>query len=292
MSVQDGPGIRTMVFFKGCPLRCVWCHNPESQSFSASLGFRADKCIGCGRCATACDIHSFADGAHEIDRARCTGRGTCVSVCPTGALELYGREASVEELMEEILRDRAFYGSSGGGLTVSGGEPLCQPDFLYELLSEAKKVGLHTCIETCGLASSEALRSIAPLTDLFLFDFKESDDSLHKEYTGVSNRRILDNLHLLDRMGRSIVLRCPIIPTLNDRTEHLDAIADLAGRLDSVIEINVMAYHTLGNGKYEELGLEYGLPEIAAMTEEQKRACIEHIEKRLLLTYGKQITVK
>ncbi len=292
LSVHDGPGIRTTVFMKGCPLRCAWCHNPESQSLLPSLAYNAEKCIGCGRCATACRRHSFDGGVHRIDRDGCDGQGACASVCPTGALELYGRDAELEEIMGVLLRDRAFYKSSGGGLTVSGGEPLCQPDFLCALLERARAEGIHTCIETCGYASEAVIRRVLPLVDIFLYDFKESDDALHRKYTGVSSVKIIENLRLVDSLGGKTVLRCPIIPGINDRESHLDAIAELAANLSNVLEVNVMAYHLLGTAKYGELGMEDKMVGVPAMTAERKAACIEHIKKRILLTYGRQIEVK
>jgi len=292
LSVHDGPGIRTIVFMKGCPLSCIWCHNPESRDFRPTLGYSAERCIGCGRCATACSAHSFDGGVHRIDRTVCDGRGACVSVCPTGALTLYGKEVTATEVMEEVMRDRAFYKTSGGGLTVSGGEPLGQPDFLCELLTLAKAAGLNTCIETCGYTSESVMRRVAPLVDLFLYDFKESDAALHEKFTGVSSERIISNLRLVNSLGKRIVLRCPIIPGLNDRREHLVAIADLAASLECVEEINLMAYHLLGTGKYAELGLECATADIPAMTSEQKQESIEYISARLREITDRNIRVK
>ena len=290
--MHDGPGIRTIVFMKGCPLSCIWCHNPESRDFRPTLGYSAERCIGCGRCATACSAHSFDGGVHRIDRTVCEGRGACVSVCPTGALALYGKEVTAAEVMEEVMRDRAFYKTSGGGLTVSGGEPLGQPDFLCELLTLAKQSGLNTCLETCGYTSREVIGRVAPLVDLFLYDFKESDPALHEKFTGVSNERIISNLRYINSLGKRIVLRCPIIPGLNDRREHLVAIADLAASLECVEEINLMAYHLLGTGKYAELGLECATADIPAMTDEQKRECAEFVRARLEKITDRKIPVK
>ena len=292
LSLHDGPGIRTIVFMKGCPLSCAWCHNPESQTLSPSLAYNKEKCIGCGRCATACRAHSFEGGVHRIDRDLCDGRGTCANVCPTGALELYGREADVEEIITDVLRDRAFYKSSGGGITVSGGEPLCQPDFLVALLTRAREEGLHTCIETCGYASEQNVRRVLPLTDIFLYDFKESDPDLHKKYTGVSQERIIANLRLIDREGGKIILRCPLIPGLNDRREHLDAIAELASSLENILEVNIMAYHRLGEAKYAELGMTSHTSDIPAMTAEEKKLHIAYVSERIGALSGRSIRVK
>lgn len=292
LSVHDGPGIRTIVFMKGCPLSCIWCHNPESRDFRPTLGYSAERCIGCGRCATACSAHSFDGGVHRIDRTACEGSGACVGVCPTGALTLYGKEVTAAEVMEEVMRDRAFYKTSGGGLTVSGGEPLGQPDFLCELLTLAKQSGLHTCLETCGYTSRAVIERVAPSVDLFLYDFKESDPALHEKFTGVSSERIISNLRYINSLGKRIVLRCPIIPGLNDRREHLVAIADLAASLDMVEEVDIMAYHLLGTGKYRELGMECVTADIPAMTSEQKRECIEYVSARLRELTDRRITVK
>ncbi len=278
-SIHDGPGIRTTVFFKGCPARCLWCHNPESQSASKCISLYADKCRGCGACAAVCENHKMTDGIHVFNRDACSACGKCVSECAFGALESFGYDISAEELIREVKRDATFYKNSGGGLTVSGGEPLAQPSFLFELLSLAKAEGLHTCIETCGYAPSSVIEKIAPLTDIFLFDIKESDSEKHLALTGVPLSPILENLRLLNRLGAKTVLRCPIIPSVNLSDEHLSAIADLACELESVEEVNVMAYHTLGNGKYSALGMKNPLPDLPAMSDAEKSECIEKIKK-------------
>ncbi|MBE6767864.1 MAG: glycyl-radical enzyme activating protein [Ruminococcaceae bacterium] len=257
-SLHDGPGIRTTVFLKGCPLQCRWCHNPESKRRSSELLFDQRKCLLCGACTATCPTHAHALGAkeHTVDRARCVGCGACAAVCPTGCLELVGTERTVDEVLREVMRDAVFYQNSGGGITLSGGEPLLQFDFTYSLLAAAKARGLHTCLETCGFADAEKLRRIAPLVDIFLYDYKESDRERHRAYTGVYNEQILANLAMLDETGCSIILRCPIIPTLNDRTEHLEAIARLAEKLYHVTEIHVEPYHALGVSKSARLGEE------------------------------------
>jgi len=258
-SLNDGPGIRTTVFLKGCMLRCLWCHNPESHSSKPQLMLYREKCIGCGECVRRCprQLHSFSeDGEHRIDRQRCAACSSCVDGC-AGALEIVGREASVEDILREVEKDRRFYEHSGGGMTVSGGEPLMQPEFTLALLREAKGRGLHTCLETCGYAPWEKLQALIPFVDLFLWDVKETDDALHREFTGVSAERILDNLRRLSDAGASIVLRCPLIPGYNDRPAHLAAIAALAEELTGVIRVDVEPYHPLGKGKSESLGKEY-----------------------------------
>lgn len=258
---RDGPGIRTTVFFKGCPLRCAWCHNPETQARAPELLYRPDACLRCFRCAAVCPAgcHSRTpDGSHRFDRARCTACGRCLSpLCP--ALEKAGKTVSVEEVMAVVLRDRAYYERSGGGLTLSGGEPLYQPEFCLELLAAAKREGLHTCVETCGAASPDVLARAAALTDRFLYDCKETDPDRHRALTGADPAPILANLALLDRLGKPVSLRCPVIPTVNDRPDHFAAVADLANRYRVISEVVLEPYHTLGVGKYERLGRPYSL---------------------------------
>lgn len=253
--VNDGPGIRTTVFIKGCPLSCLWCHNPESQRFSREVMFRPDKCVLCGRCAAACpqSCHTVSAEGHLFDRAACLACGRCGELGCV-ALECVGSEMSAEEVIGKVARDKIFYDNSGGGMTLSGGEPLAQFDFSLELLRLAREWGIHTCIETCGQCSHDKLAEIAPLVDLFLFDFKESDPERHRKYTGVDGSLIRENLEYLNSVGAQIVLRCPIIPGYNDRSDHFDAIAATAERLTNVIRVELEPYHALGESKYNALG--------------------------------------
>jgi pyruvate formate lyase activating enzyme len=255
--VKDGPGIRTTVFVKGCPLNCLWCHNPESKQKSPQLAFDSSKCLGCGSCVSAC-----ANGAivsvGSFDKSKCTLCGECVKEC-AGALEIFGREAVHDEVMANVLADKAFYENSGGGLTVSGGEPLYSPEFTTQLLKKAKEQGIHTCLETSGFAKWENLRNIASYVDLFLFDIKETDSDLHKQYTGVDNELILQNLLNLNEIGAKIVLRCPIIPGYNDREGHFKAIGELADRLENVSHVDILPYHSLGKSKSRLIGQEYAV---------------------------------
>ncbi len=226
---SDGPGIRTTVFFKGCPLRCAWCHNPESQSPDDETLFYRDKCTECGRCKKGLP-------------------------CPNGAKRECERIVSAEDVMKKVREDKLFYKNSGGGLTISGGEPLMQIDFAIELLKLARADGIHTAIETCGFASRENMLLVAESTDLFLFDYKLTDREKHKALTGGYNDIILENLRLLDSLGKEIVLRCPIIPDINDDKEHLLGIAALANELEKVSLVELEPYHDLGISKYGALG--------------------------------------
>lgn len=254
--LQDGPGIRTTVFLKGCPLHCAWCHNPESHFEKSIVLYDREKCVACGRCGETCQnrAHVF-EIEHTIDREKCISCGACVEVCGYDALELAGKEMTVDEVILEVLKDRAFYENSGGGLTLSGGEPLLQFDFSYELLRQARLNGINTCVETCGFASTEKIIKIAEVTDFFLYDWKLTDDRLHKEYTGVSNSLILKNLQMIDSLGAKIVLRCPIIPEINDTEQHFEGIARVANSLKNILRVEVEPYHSLGNEKYRKIGL-------------------------------------
>ncbi|MBQ3141333.1 MAG: glycyl-radical enzyme activating protein [Clostridia bacterium] len=268
--VNDGPGIRTTVFFKGCPLDCLWCHNPESKSARAQVLFDTDKCLLCGGCVTVCpdSRHRLENAAHLFEREGCAGCGQCTERCLSGALSLAGRRVGVQEVMTEVLRDRDFY-CNGGGLTLSGGEPLAQPEFALALLRAAKAEGLHTCIETCGFAKWETVDAVRPFVDLFLYDYKLTDPEEHRRCTGVSNRRILENLRLLNENGASVILRCPIIPGINDTPQHFSGIASLAEELDCIKAIDVEPYHPLGSSKAALLGRDYALKGLTFPAEEE-----------------------
>ena len=255
-SLNDGPGIRTVVFLKGCPLHCVWCHNPESRKSAPELLFSPGKCIGCGECARVCPNHAHDGdgGEHRLRRNLCTGCGKCADVCFSGALELAGKSRTAAEILEEADRDSAYYGREGG-LTVSGGEPLFQPEFTEALLIGARERHWTTALETCGMAAPEVVDRMLPLTDHWLFDIKVVDAEKHRRFTGRSNEPILANLKRLDQAGAKIELRCPLIPGMNDTNADLKAIRDLAGSLTRRPAIHIEPFHPFGRGKLARLGL-------------------------------------
>lgn len=257
MSLQDGPGIRTSIFLKGCPLNCLWCHNQESKKYAPELFYKPEKCIHCGCCARVCKLHTFENGAHVFQRRECTDCFRCADVCPAGALERIGKEMSVQEVMDIVMRDTAFYEASGGGVTLTGGEPLFQFEFTLALAGACKRQGLHVCVDTSGYTFEPHLEKLVEYTDLFLFDIKETDTERHRRFTGVGNDRILYNLRYLDALGARTILRCPIIPGYNDRSAHFKKIAELANTLKHVQQINIVPYHPLGQKKCEWLGQPY-----------------------------------
>ena len=272
-AVHDGPGIRTVVFLKGCPLRCVWCHNPESQSARPELLFSTEKCLGCGKCAAVCPAgcHAVESDLHRFDRERCTGCGKCAEICPPRALKTAGRTMSVAEVMREVLGDRAFYENSGGGMTLSGGEPLSHPEFTRALLEAAKRNKLNTAVETCGFAPWEAIAPLLPLVDLWLWDVKAAPHH-HRELTGVDGASILDNLRKLDAAEAQTVLRCPLVPGANDTDADFAHVAAVANSLKHVLRIDVEPYHPLGENKCVQLGRNPGYSGAFAAPEAVEKA--------------------
>ena len=258
-SIHDGPGIRTTVFFKGCPLRCPWCHNPEGLEAAPSLFFRSEKCIGCGYCFKACprNAHRAGEsGEHSLDRVACERCGSCARECHADALEMAGRSATVDEIISLVARDRVFYATSGGGLTLSGGEPLAQPDFALALLQAAKEQQIHTALETCGHAPFEVFEKILPCVDFIIFDLKCADPQRHLEMTGVSNDLILANARRLAALRRIQLIRIPWIAGLNTDAASLESAIALLKSLAVPPPEELMRYHALGESNRAALGME------------------------------------
>ena len=280
-ALHDGPGIRTAVFFKGCSLRCGWCHNPESQSREPEIYFRPEACVACGACAQACErgAHQIVAGQHTFDRSLCNPCGACARACLYEALKLTGEVRSVENVMAEVRRDRPFYASSGGGLTLTGGEPLLQPEFALGLLQAAKADGIHTCLETCGWASQRVVEQVLPWVDLFLFDYKATDPQTHRRLTGADNAPILAQLDFLYRHDANIRLRCPLVPGVNDTGDHLAGIAALNLHYPRFSGIDLLPYHNIGQAKYTRYGLANPLPALATTAEATKQGWVTALRR-------------
>ena len=253
--IHDGDGIRTCVFLKGCPLRCIWCHNPESLDKSPSLSFNKQKCSSCGRCLSECFARTIENDTLKIDREKCIKCGKCVSACLNDANEIIGKEMTSSEVFDEVMKDKMFYDTSGGGLTISGGEPSYQPDFTLELLRLAKENGISLAIETCGIGSREFYEKVADLGATFLFDIKCIDPVCHKALTGADNSHIMVNLKYLMDRGSDIIIRLPLIPDCNDSDEDIAKLSDFFNQNKGRYRYaEIMPYHTLGIGKSEKLG--------------------------------------
>lgn len=252
-SIHDGPGIRTTVFLKGCTLRCAWCQNPESQQSGTELFFDADACRGCGACAATCPTQAvrIVGGKASTDRSRCDGRGDCVAVCPAQARSSIGESMTVDRVVEEVLADRAFYARSGGGVTLSGGEPLAQPLFAAEVLRRCRAAGVHTALDTCGHAPWNGARRVLEHVDLVLYDFKHMDDAQHRALTGAGNAQILANARRIHHeLKIPMLARVPVIPGANDSAENLEATARfIAEELSPSIPVHLNAYHRFGEAK-------------------------------------------
>lgn len=261
-ATHDGDGIRTTVFLKGCPLKCVWCHNPESISPNVQLAYYEHKCISCGMCVNVCEnkAHIIADDKHVFERNLCVACGKCEALCLGDALKIYGKEYSADELSEILTEDKAFYDNSGGGVTLSGGECLIQADFCAELLKKLKDENINTAIDTCGFVPKESFDKVMPYTDVFLYDIKAMDEDVHIKCTGQSNKLILENIRYLDSQNKAIEVRIPYIPNYNDK--QIDKITDFLCNLKNVRKVKVLPYHNYAGSKYAALNINNTLPKV------------------------------
>lgn len=288
-SIHDGEGLRTTVFFKGCPLRCLWCSNPESQSYKKEIMEFPNKCIGCGACEKVCpeSAISVIDGEYRIDRNLCTKCFKCTDVCYAEAKEVVGEDMDVETLFKEINKDRLFYQRSGGGVTFSGGEPLTHPDFLAEIAKKCKINGINTSMETCGFGNYEKFKKALPYIDSMFIDVKHMDSDVHKKITGVGNEVILDNIRAISTHGIPIIIRTPVIPGYNDSIDNIEAIALFIKDLQNVQGYELLPYHELGSSKYTSLGVPYELGDVASPAEEKIIELVKQLNC-ILQPYGKQ----
>lgn len=258
-AIHDGPGIRTTVFFKGCPLSCRWCHNPEGLQNAPTIMYESKRCIGCGECVEGCPeaAISMTSAGVATNFHRCICCGVCEDLCPAGARKLTRRTVTTNQLMEIIKKDSVFYDASGGGVTFSGGEPLLQADFLIELLDECGRCEIHRTVDTSGYSDKDTLKAIAQRTELFLFDLKLIDSQRHKQLTGVSNKMILDNLSFLHDVEANITIRIPLIPGMNDDDENMNQICDFLATLPRIRDVHILPYHDFQKSKYTKLGVPY-----------------------------------
>jgi pyruvate formate lyase activating enzyme len=288
-SIHDGPGIRTTVFLKGCSLSCFWCHNPEGRRGRPELQFFPDRCINCGACVAECphSAHEFIAGAHVFHRDRCDTTGSCVATCYSQALQLSGETMSVEQVMAEVSRDEAFYRGSGGGVTLSGGEPSLNREFSHEILKQCQDRGYHTAIETCGECPWESLEALLPVTDLIMMDLKQIRPDRHREATGKSNDRIVENARRLAMTRKPLVFRTPVVPTVNDSTDDIKGIASFLRELTEMrkkqtngqgaakLSYELLPFHRLASDKYHSLGMEYRAASLQPPTKEQMQSLAE-----------------
>ena len=277
--LHDGPGIRTTVFLKGCNLRCPWCHNPESLSPAPQLQWNRLLCQHCGRCTEVCPngAHRLSGGEHRIDLSRCSSCGKCVSVCAPHALEIVGARRTCDEVMNELRKDRAYYAASGGGVTFSGGEPTLQTDFVAALAQRCQGEGMRTALETNGYWPQGAAQKLLPCIDLFLLDFKLAEDSERILRAGQSPSGWLNTLQAIQDAGKPVLLRCPMIPTVNDNDAFLTAAAALYHRFHCISRVELLGYHTIGVSKWERIGQPYTLAQLSAMSAERLQALQEKL---------------
>src|SRR5450759_1433782 len=299
-SIHDGPGIRTTVFFKGCSLRCFWCHNPEGLHLKPEVQFFPSRCIGCGECVISCAQGAqelLPDGKRLYNREKCVVCGKCVENCFSGGLQMNGKTMTVDEVLDEVRQDRAFYETSGGGVTLSGGEPMLQPDFAYHLLARAREEGIPTAVQTTSNVRWELIERILPVTDLFMVDIKSMDSAKHKAVTGVSNEQILENARRLAQACPAIIFRVPVVPTVNDTPEEIAAIAQFVTDLKTLRppktqssqfnspmaesrplenpDLELLPFHRLAGDKYRSLSMDYHAAELETPSKEKMSALAE-----------------
>jgi pyruvate formate lyase activating enzyme len=265
-AVHDGPGIRTTIFLKGCPLKCAWCHNPEGVGGDPRLSWVEHKCAHCGACVKVCPegAHAMEGCRHILRRERCLSCGKCVSACFPEALRLYGETISPVAAARIVVRDKPFYDNSGGGLTVSGGEPLLQPGFVRELFEIVKEQNIHTAVDTSGAVPVKNLDSVMDLTDLFLFDLKHPEPDRHREGTGMDNRGILENLRRLSERGKAVEVRIPLIPGYNDGEETIGLTGAILGKIKTLTRVVILPYHDYARSKYTAMGMEDTMPHVSS----------------------------
>ena len=287
-SVHDGPGIRTTVFMKGCPLRCRWCSNVESMNPGKELGFIRQRCTDCGRCLGVCPekaVSHSEGGGIAFDRETCTACGACVDVCAPGALTVYGRDVTVDEVFKDISRDSAFYQGSGGGITVSGGEPLRQADFVAALFEKCHEADINTCLDTCGYADTEELKKVLRHADNVLYDIKHTDSDIHKILAGVPNERILENARMVAESGARMLVRIPLVKDANDTPDNIEKTAEFVKSLGGDTAVELLPYHRLGIGKYHTLDRPYPGQDFSTPSSEELESVI-----RIFQEHGVQCT--
>jgi len=280
-AIHDGPGIRTTVFFKGCPLQCQWCHNPESWKAAPEAALRTTRCTRCGQCVQLCKqgAVSLEGDLPETDPEKCTLCGECIEACPGGAREIIGSQTTVAEVMAEVEKDVVFYDESGGGVTFSGGEPLAQPEFLLALLNQCRARGIHTAVDTSCHAQGDVLGMISEKTDLFLCDIKHMNSERHRQFTGVENGLVLDNIRELSEAGKQIIIRIPIIPNFNDDATNIEATGGFAASLSGIRRIDILGYNRGGNEKSRRLAAGVDLIQVERPNDQKMNSIAERLEK-------------